>query len=153
MHGLKQKIHQATGLRLLNVAESFYDSVGPAQTDLDEVLIDFQFVIEVGNLQFFAAQVSAEHLEETSSTAVRFVSTVVVAGCLLDLARQELSLAGQRWPSQFFQLLKYRIAMLACRRAIIQPQRDTCEKQFRQNRLTSHRGSAEKIASNSAKTS
>src|SRR5216684_3707352 len=146
MHGLKQKIHQATGLRLLNVAESFYDSVGPAQTDLDEVLIDFQFVIEVGNLQFFAAQVSAEHLEETSSTAVRFVST-------LDLARQELSLAGQRWPSQFFQLLKYRIAMLACRRAIIQPQRDTCEKQFRQNRLTSHRGSAEKIASNSAKTS
>ena len=70
MHWLKQQIHQAARFRLLDVAESFFDSVGPAQAELDEIFIDFELIVEERDLQFFPVQVSSKGFQNVASTTV-----------------------------------------------------------------------------------
>ena len=50
MYGLEQKIHQAAGFRLLNIAERFFKPAWPVEAEVDEVLIHLKFVVEEGDL-------------------------------------------------------------------------------------------------------
>src|ERR1700692_3472656 len=118
MNRLVQKIHEGSRFGALDIRERLFESVLAAKTHVDEIFVDFKFVFEERDLEFFTTQTAAQSLHSQASPAVRFVRRVFIAGCAFHLARQKLSVIQEGGGIKIPQARERAPAMLLCKSGV-----------------------------------
>ncbi len=139
MDGLIQKIHEGPRLGLFDVGERLFKTILAAQANVDQALVNFKFVLEEGDLQFFSAQAAAQSLDCHSCTAIRLVGRIFISGHAFHLAHQELGLIEKGGQIQVREILERRAAVLFREAGVAQAQCNSRQQKLGQHRLSRHR--------------
>ncbi len=138
VHGLHQQIHQGAGFRLFDVSESLLVAVGAAETEVDKVFVDFEFVLEESDFQLLAAQLAADVFHGFAGAAIGLIGRVGPGTGALDFAHQELGLIEQERRVDLFQDAPSRAAVAFGGGKVVHAQGDSGQKQFGEYSLALH---------------
>ncbi len=86
MHGTIHQVHQGSRFGLFDVSEGFVRAVRATQAKVDQVLVDFELVLEEGDFQLFSAKTAAQPLYRFPRASIRLI-------CGIDVAQSSLNLA------------------------------------------------------------